>query len=113
MGKIARGLLLTAPCVAVLLASQLCLAVSDCVYSGVNFSNGAVSCQSGHEFKCNDGDWIPLDSSCAAPAPAPTVSNPAVCKCTEEETGDCDRQLQGCCVSLEEGNCIKRCCERQ
>lgn len=87
-------------------------AVNDCVYSGVNFSDGAVSCQSGQQFRCSDGDWQPLDLPCSTPPPPPTVVNPAACACTDTELRDCAQQGQNCCVSMESGACLKRCCPK-
>lgn len=106
-------LLLVAPCLLLTLASDDCFAVSDCLYEGVSFSDGAVSCQTGHQFRCNDGSWSSLDLSCAAPAPSPTVINPADCNCTPAELANCDSSGQACCVSIEFGRCVKKCCQRQ
>lgn len=98
--------------VSLTLVSDFSYAISDCVYSGVNFSNGAVSCQSGQQFRCSDGDWKPLDLPCAGPLPAPTVDNPALCSCTAEEDAACDQKGEGCCVSVDAGKCTKGCCAR-
>ncbi len=45
-----------------------------CFYKGNPFSQGAVSCQSNTEYRCDNGAWVPTYSSCgtspiAAPKP--------------------------------------------
>jgi hypothetical protein len=87
-------------------------AVSDCVYGGTNFSDGAVACQSGYQFRCSNGTWEPLDLSCLDNPPAPTRSQPAACACSEEDQANCNATGEICCVSLEGDTCVKRCCER-
>ncbi|HJV64572.1 MAG TPA: hypothetical protein VJ550_02440 [Geomonas sp.] len=94
------------------LAAAKAHAISDCVYGGINFSDGAIACQSGNQFQCSDGDWQSLDNSCATPPPPPAVVNPAACSCTDAETADCDQKGENCCVSLEAGSCKKLCCPR-
>jgi hypothetical protein len=89
-----------------------CYAISDCVYAGGNFSDGALSCQSGSQFRCSDGDWVPLELPCATPPP-PAVVNPATCACTDIEMSTCDQLGQACCVSMEGGRCLKKCCPIQ
>jgi len=113
MRTLLKIILSTASFLALTLASDVSFAVSDCLYSGVTFSDGAVSCQSGHQFKCSDGTWQALDLDCGNPAPAPTVVNPADCSCTVDGVGNCDQTAEACCVSLEFGKCTKRCCPRQ
>ena len=90
-----------------------CLAVSDSLYSGVSFSDGAVSCQSGYQFRCSDGVWEALDLACTNRPPQPTVANPADCRCTEEELKTCDQAGKSCCIWLEAGQCSKGCCEKR
>jgi hypothetical protein len=113
MFTLSRKLSFTVFCLALALTSGVCFGVSDCVYSGVSFSDGAVSCQSGHQFRCSDGDWQALDLACSTPPPTPTVINPADCNCSEEEMSACDQLSKACCVSLELGKCTKRCCDIQ
>lgn len=112
MGAHPGRVVFVATLLAVTLTAGVSSAVSDCVYSGVNFSDGAVSCQSGNQFRCSDGDWQSLDIPCQNPPPAPTVVNPAECACNENDMRNC--QLQGliCCVSLEAGQCLRKCCPR-
>jgi hypothetical protein len=96
-----------------ILAGSVSYAISDCTFAGVNFSDGAVSCQSGHQFSCSDGDWKPIDLACpnATPGPAPETSG--LCRCTDAEATACDQTGQGCCVSVIAGSCVKSCCPKQ
>ncbi|GFO56655.1 hypothetical protein GMSM_36620 [Geomonas sp. Red276] len=105
-----RPSLLLAPLVLSLFAPATAGAISDCVFAGVNFSDGAISCQSGHQFRCSDGEWVSLDLVCETPPPAPAVVNPAECVCTSREIADCDQNGFACCVSLVGGDCSKHCC---
>lgn len=36
----------------------------SCVYNGSEYSHGSVTCQNGYEYKCNDGEWDALGTSC-------------------------------------------------
>ena len=112
METVGKVLFCTLVVLSISLAAKNSFAINDCLYSGVNFSDGAVSCQSGHQFRCSDGDWQSLDLPCATPSPPPTVVNPAACACTQAEMSDCDQKGENCCVSLESGSCVKRCCPR-
>lgn len=96
----------------VLLVAGESFAISDCVYGGINFSDGAISCQSGNEFQCSDGDWQSLDTSCSTPPPPPIVVHPGTCSCTDADIAECDQKGENCCVSLESGACTRRCCPR-
>jgi hypothetical protein len=114
MSRSSKILSVLAPCLVLcFLGTHVCFAISDCLYAGVTFSDGAVSCQSGQQFRCSDGTWVDLDLSCAAPPAGPAVINPADCSCTQEELAGCDRLGQACCVSIEFGKCVKRCCRKQ
>jgi hypothetical protein len=42
-----------------------------CYFEGKAFSEGALSCQNGREFKCRGGEWEPTGYECGA---APTGS---------------------------------------
>jgi hypothetical protein len=112
MRRIVRLPFVLVLCITSMLSANACLAVSDCIDSGVSFSDGAISCQSGYQFKCSDGDWKALDLVCKEPPPMPTVANPAACSCTENEIKSCDQSAQACCVSLVSGICTKNCCPK-
>jgi len=43
-----------------------------CFYNGTMFSPGATSCQSGKQFKCDDGEWQASDKTCEDTAAAKT-----------------------------------------
>lgn len=112
MRKLDRFLAATCLFTALAAAADNSYAISDCVYGGVNFSDGAISCQSGNQFQCSDGDWQPLDTPCAnAPTPPIEVS-PATCSCSDAEMAQCDQKGENCCVSLVSGNCLRDCCPR-
>jgi hypothetical protein len=50
---LAAGALVTATC-----AVRPAAAADDpCFYKGTMFSDGATACQSGRQFKCDDGEW--------------------------------------------------------
>ena len=36
----------------------------SCTYNNVEYSDGAVVCQSGTEYRCNDGEWDSLGTQC-------------------------------------------------
>jgi hypothetical protein len=104
------ALVISALSLAATLTAGQCLAISDCFYSGVNFSHGSISCQAGSQFRCSYGDWVPLDVACSFPPPAPTITNPDACSCSEAELTLCVESGQHCCISLEAGMCKKKCC---
>lgn len=37
-----------------------------CVYRGSLYSDGAMSCQGGTQYRCDDGEWDKTDDSCTA-----------------------------------------------
>jgi hypothetical protein len=45
-------------------ASQPSFAADPCFFKGTMFSNGAASCQSGTQFRCDDGEWISAGGAC-------------------------------------------------
>ena len=36
-----------------------------CEFAGISFSTGAASCQTGTQFRCEDGSWRSLGAPCA------------------------------------------------
>ncbi len=40
------------------------MADDRCFYDGATFSDGAVSCQGGVRYKCDDGDWKSKHEAC-------------------------------------------------
>jgi hypothetical protein len=113
MGSAAKTCCFVTVSLVFVLSSTVSFAISDCLYAGVNFSDGAISCQSGNQYRCSDGDWVALDIPCDNPPPAPAVLNPAACACTDAEMSACDQAGQACCVALEGDRCIKKCCPLQ
>ena len=52
---------------------QLATAGDHCFYKGTMFSDGAAACQSGAQYRCNDGDWKSLGVACTdTPPPSKT-----------------------------------------
>ena len=45
-----------------------------CFFKGTMYSDGASACQSGTQYRCNDGDWKALNVACAA-EDSPKVSS--------------------------------------
>jgi hypothetical protein len=39
-----------------------------CVFNGKTYSDGAISCQSGRPYKCDDGEWEKKDGACQSDA---------------------------------------------
>ena len=40
-------------------------AADDCLYKGTKYSQGAAACQSGVQFKCEDGEWKSVGVACS------------------------------------------------
>jgi hypothetical protein len=111
--RILHGML-SLPCAFLLLtlSGNPACAISDCVNAGVTFSDGAVSCQSGQQFRCSYGDWKALDLPCVDTPAGPALESPTPCRCSEEQAKACDQTGQGCCVSVVAGTCIRSCCPK-
>jgi hypothetical protein len=45
-------------------AVQHAVAADHCFYKGTMFSDGATTCQTGTQYRCNDGDWKSLSVAC-------------------------------------------------
>lgn len=61
---------------ALCLASVAASAADDgCRFDGTGYSHGATACQSGTQYRCDDGEWTSLAVACPAPAGQP-VSAP-------------------------------------
>lgn len=45
-------------------AHKKALAGDHCFFKGTMFSDGAAACQSGSQFRCNDGSWVALGAAC-------------------------------------------------
>jgi hypothetical protein len=45
-------------------APQESFAADPCFFKGTMFSNGAAACQSGKEYRCDDGEWSSTGSVC-------------------------------------------------
>jgi hypothetical protein len=45
-------------------AAPNAMANDRCLYDGATFSDGAISCQDGVRYKCDDGDWKSKHEAC-------------------------------------------------
>ena len=43
---------------------QRAAAADDCRYQGTRYSHGAASCQTGVQFRCDDGEWKAMGVAC-------------------------------------------------
>ena len=52
-----------------------------CEFNGTMFSDGATTCQSGSQMRCDDGEWEGTGVACPTPAgaPAPLPASPKPC----------------------------------
>ena len=75
------------------IGSGAAAAGKDCAFHLRAFSDGAVSCQGGRQFRCADGAWQSIGTACADADPAgtgrvgPGVSEPAVKKPSVSQPG--------------------------
>jgi hypothetical protein len=44
---------------------QRAVAADDCTYKGTKYSEGAASCQTGLQFRCEDGEWKSVGVGCS------------------------------------------------
>ena len=47
------------------LGVQRAAAADDCLYKGTKYSEGAASCQTGVQFRCEDGEWKSVGVACS------------------------------------------------
>ena len=47
----------------------------SCTYDGKEYSDGSVVCQSGKEYRCNDGTWDSLGTSCGTKVSCPQITD--------------------------------------
>ena len=38
--------------------------IHSCTYRGAGYADGSLSCQSGYEYSCRDGNWVSSNRSC-------------------------------------------------
>lgn len=70
--RMRRGVML--PLLAAVVGVLTCAGVAragsdDCFYKGAMFSDGAMSCQTGAQFRCKAGDWKSTGSTCPEEQP--------------------------------------------
>src|SRR5262249_45302520 len=51
--------------------AQGAVAIDHCNYKGTMSSDGAAACQTGAQYRCEDGEWKALGVACRDAAPAP------------------------------------------
>src|SRR5688572_30712972 len=65
MTNLGRAMLAGALGIASLFGTAHRAAADDaCFYRGTMYSEGGMSCQNGHQYKCDDGEWDDTDSPC-------------------------------------------------
>ncbi len=58
-------------CAAPVLLASIAAANDGCRYDGIAYSHGASVCQSGTQYRCNDGEWKSLSVQCKPEEGAP------------------------------------------
>jgi len=62
-----------------------------CTYDGTKYSDGALSCQAGKRYKCDDGEWKSKDEHCTSDKmDSPHAEERVIRKRTETETHESD-----------------------
>ena len=74
------------------IAAEAAAAGKDCAFDMRAFSDGAVSCQGGRQFRCANGSWQSIGTTCADAGGAdvrvrPGVHEPAVRKPSVNQPG--------------------------
>ena len=57
---------------ALLASASLAVADDGCRYSGIAYSHGSTVCQSGTQYRCDDGEWQSLATKCSGDGASPT-----------------------------------------
>lgn len=55
---------------AMLMTAGAAYAEADCTYKGGDYSDRSTVCQSGREYRCDDGKWAVLSTACSEDLPA-------------------------------------------
>jgi len=53
--------------IGLLYAAGCAIAADNCTYKGTDYSHGSAVCQSGTQFRCDDGKWKGLGMACTQP----------------------------------------------
>ena len=70
---------------------RIVYAGDDCSYDGAKYSDGALSCQDGKRYKCDDGEWKSKDERCTTAKRDTSHTHERVIeKKTETDTEDSD-----------------------
>jgi len=83
------------------------MADAECIYNEIKFSERARTCQSGHQFQCEDGTWTDMNVEC--PDEQKIQSYDSACNCTNDEEHYCNTTEQHCNSTKENGKCISKC----
>ena len=89
-------------------------AMENCKYSGVLYSQGSFTCQSGYGYKCNDGSWDIQNTACSTrtheSSEDKTVADDTViCGCSKDEKNYCYAVGQFCNAEGDASKCVKQC----
>ena len=103
MSKIATGIVSFG-----LIISSYNISIADCVYNDTNYIERARTCQSGHQYQCEDGTWTDMNTDCPDEQTIQSYDT-SVCACTNDEEHNCNSSGQHCSSSKEYGRCISKC----
>ena len=62
----------------------------DCTYDGTRYSDGALSCQAGKQYKCDDGEWKSKGERCTSGKSDTHTHERVIEKKKETETDESD-----------------------
>jgi len=62
----------------------------DCSYDGTKYSDGALSCQAGKQYKCDDGEWKSKGERCTSAKSDTRTHERVIEKKKETETDESD-----------------------
>jgi hypothetical protein len=86
------------------------LSVADCDYNKTKYSERAFTCQSGHQYSCEDGTWIDMTVECQDAESVRTFDNSG-CSCSDDDLNKCLSSGQKCSATQELGGCVRKCVE--
>ena len=67
---------------------RIARAGDDCSYDGTKYSDGALSCQAGKQYKCDDGEWKSKGERCTSAKSDTHTHERVIEKKKETETDD-------------------------
>ena len=75
---------------AVVAQPRIVRAGDDCSYNDARFSDGALSCQDGKRYKCEDGEWKSKDERCTTAKSETSRTHERVIEKKETDTEESD-----------------------